>query len=87
MFSTRKKKKKKKGVALLRSQQHIKLGATKGEIQRARQIRLMGIGVSISSCVFINEGNASVLGRPSMSRGISGVTGSGSSDGSACKNR
>lgn len=43
---------------------------------------LMGIGKSISSCVLINEGSVSVLGRPSMSWGNSDVTGSSSSDGS-----
>lgn len=44
-------------------------------------MELMGIGKNISSCVFIKKGNASVLGRSSMSQGISDVTGSGSSDG------
>jgi len=50
-------------------------------------MELMGIGKNISGCVFIKEGDASVLGRSSMSRGISDVMGSGSSCGISLQKR
>lgn len=59
----------------MESATHENRGSWARDSKGRADTKLMGIGKNISSCVFVKEGDASVLGRSSMSWGISGVTG------------